>query len=172
MILVEPGALGRSEQAGQDQPAVERRQRQRLETQERLGRIRQFGGLHQQQVLQPNAVMVRQIIAGLVGQDHAGRDWRRPRQARQADRPLMHRQIAADAMAGAVVVVEPDLPQRSSGKGIQMRTADTLREHERGDGDMTLQHAGHAFAQGVGRLGGAGPDRTGDVGGAVGELRP
>ena len=48
--------------------------------------------------------------------------------ARQADRPLVHRQVAADAVAGAVVVIQPGLPQRVAGERVQMRAADAVRE--------------------------------------------
>ena len=40
-----------------------------------------------------------------------------------------------------MIVVQPDLPQRSAREGVQMHTADAAREHQGGDGDMTLQHS-------------------------------
>ena len=58
----------------------------------------------------------------------------------------MHRQVAADAVAGAVIIIQPDLPQRAAGERIQMRAADALRKHRRGNGDVALQHARHALA--------------------------
>ena len=43
-------------------------------------------------------------------------------------------------MAGAVVEVEPGLPQRPAGEGIELRAAGPPRKDGAGDGDMALEH--------------------------------
>ena len=81
----------------------------------------------------------------------------------------MHRQIAADAVAGAVVEIEARLPQRGARQRIELRAADAFREHRAGDGDVALEHAGETVAHFVARR--ADRDGAGDVSGAVLVLR-
>ena len=126
--------------------------------------------LHQQQILQADAVLVRQVVARLVRQDHPLGDRHRLGQARQADRPLVHREIAANAMAGAMVVVQPRLPQRAAGKASRC-TPPTPPGTPRWRWRCGLSApASPARATRRWRAG-AGPDGAGDVGCAVLELR-
>ena len=64
---------------------------------------------HQHQVLDADAVGAGLVVAGLVRQDHAALE-RRGAELGDARRAFVHRQIAADAVAGAVVEIEPGLP--------------------------------------------------------------
>ena len=107
--------------------------------------------LHDEQVLKPDAVGARQVIAGLVGDDHAGLEGDGARVAGQAHRPLMHREIGADAVPGAVVEIKPDVPQSVAGEGIEMAAADTLRKAQRRYGDMALEDASDVVTKGGGR---------------------
>ena len=80
-------------------------------------------------------------------------------------RALVHREIAADAVAGAVVEVEPVLPQRAARERVEVDAARALGEPRRGDGDVPLQHQREALAHLARRL--ADGDGARDVGGAV-----
>ena len=85
-------------------------------------------------------------------------------------RPFVDREEAADAVAGAVGVVEPGLPQVLPRQAVELAAARALGEHRAGERDMALQHAGEAvlaFRRSARR---ADPDGAGDVGGAVGIL--
>ena len=80
--------------------------------------------------------------------------------------PSCTREIAADAVAGAVVVIEAGLPQRPAREAVELRAARALREHAR------VAMAMWPFSTRVkrsrisrGRL--ADRDGAGDVGGAV-----
>ena len=98
-----------------------------------------FGIADIDQVLDADAEAAGPIVAGLVGQDHAGQQFLR-RQAGDALRPLMHREIGADAMAGAVGVVGAGLPERDARQRIEIAAARALRETRRADGDHALQN--------------------------------
>ena len=84
---------------------------------------------------------------------------------RNALRALVDGEEAADAMAGAVGVIEPRFPQRPPGEAVELRSARALGEDRGGDRDMALEHAGEAVAHFLGRL--ADRHGAGDVGGAV-----
>ena len=58
-----------------------------------------------------------------------------------ARRPFVHRQIAADAVAGAVVEVEAGLPQMLPRERIELRAGGAVGEHRARDRDMALEHA-------------------------------
>ena len=77
----------------------------------------------------------------------------------------MDREEAADAVAGAVGVIEARFPQRPAGEAVELAAARALGEDRGGDRDMALEHAGEAVAHLVGRL--ADRHGAGDVGGAV-----
>ena len=83
----------------------------------------------------------------------------------------MHRQIAADAVPGAVIVIEPDLPQRAPRERIEMRTADALAETPAWRSRYGPSSRASRARASRRRLGRAGPDRAGDIGRAVGILR-
>ena len=87
---------------------------------------------------------------------------------RDARRPLVHRQERADAVAGAVVVVEAGLPERGAREAVELRAGRADRKARGGDGDVALEHAGEAVAHLRRRR--ADGDGAGDVGGAVAVL--
>src|ERR1700756_4230176 len=68
------------------------------------------GADHELEVLDPDAVGVGLVVAGLVGQDHAALQ-RRGAELRDPRRPFMDAEIAADAVAGAVLEIDPGLPE-------------------------------------------------------------
>ena len=72
VIGVEPGALIRRQHGGIDEGAVDGRERQRLEAEE--APVGVVGFLHHHQVLDPDAVGAGLVVAGLVGDNHAGRE--------------------------------------------------------------------------------------------------
>ena len=83
VVGVEPDQFLARQQLGVDQPAVERRQRQRLEAVHGdVAAVDRFGRRDQDQVLDADAVGAFAVVAGLVGEDHAGqqllgcRSWR------------------------------------------------------------------------------------------------
>ena len=51
-------------------------------------------------------------------------------------------QEGADSMACSVVVIKADVPQRSSGQGIELMAAGSIRESGRGEGDMSFEDVG------------------------------
>src|SRR6185369_2245983 len=117
------------------------------------------------QVLDPDAVFAGLVVAGLVGDDHARLERHAVRRLGDAVRAFMHREIAADAMPGAVVVIEPDLPERPAGQHVEAAAGGALRELHRGERDVAFEHAGEAILH----LRGWRADRDGarDVGGAI-----
>ncbi len=68
-------------------------------------------------------------------------------------------------MAGAVIKVETDLPQRTPSENIELAAAGALGKARPGQCDVTLEHARIAIAHF--RAGGADRDGSGDVGGAI-----
>ena len=85
-------------------------------------------------------------------------------------RALVHAEIGADAVAGAVVVVEADLPQRAARKRVELRAGGARRESAHSASAMW------PFSTRVkrSRISGArlaDRDGAGDVGGAVEILR-
>ena len=58
------------------------------------------------------------------GRVHPGFDWHWSSEARQAHGPFVYRQIASNSVAGAVIVVQSDLPERSACEGVEMGTTD------------------------------------------------
>ena len=169
MIGVEPLALILAEQILRNEPPVDRHKRQRLEPHHRpfpaLGRI---GLRHQHEVLDANAIRAGLVIAGLVRADHAGfeRDHAGPRDRL---RPLVHRQIAADAMACSVIVIESMLPERTPRERIEVDPARALRKSRSRDCNMPLEHERCALLHL--RRGRSDGDRARDVGRPVVVLR-
>src|SRR5262249_19685963 len=104
------------------------------------------------------------VVAGLVRQDHAGLE-RRGAELGDAGRSFVHREIAADAVAGAVVEVESLRPQELPSKGVELGAGRTLGKDRARNCDMALEHAGEAVAHLGSRL--ADRDGAGNVGGAV-----
>src|SRR6516165_10308286 len=77
----------------------------------------------------------------------------------------MHAEIAADTVSGAMVVVEPLLPQRAAGEGVELCASSAPRKARQCQRDMALEHAGKAVAHLLRRL--ANRDRPRDVGRSV-----
>ncbi len=114
VIGVQPNDLVGRQQREVDQAAVDRAKCQRLETQHRA--LAAGDGLrlgHDNEVLDPDAVCARLVVAGLVGEDHAGLE-NRVAGARDARRTFMHREKRADAVARAVIEVEAGVPERTA----------------------------------------------------------
>src|SRR5208282_3891230 len=84
---------------------------------------------------------------------------------RQPLRPLVNREIDADAVARSVVEIEPGAPQGFARQSVELAAGRAAREDRAGDGDVALEHAGEAVAQLGVRP--ADADRAGYVGGAV-----
>ncbi len=77
----------------------------------------------------------------------------------------MHREIAADAVAGAVIEIEPGPPQKLPRQSVELRAGGAVRKHGAGDGDVALEHQSEIAAHlGARRADG---NRARDVGGAV-----
>src|SRR5216684_2064926 len=169
VIGIEPGDLAGIEQRRLDQVAVDRRQRDGLEAQHLALAAAAPERRHHDEVLDADAVRAGLVVAGLVRDDHARQERLRVGQLRDALRPLMDGEIAADAVAGAVVVVEPDLPQRAARQRVELRAGGALGEAAGGERDVALEHAGEAVAHLRRRL--ADRHRARDVGGAVEILR-
>src|SRR5207302_4392201 len=110
------------------------------------------------------AVGAALIVAGLVRKDHAALE-RRGAELGDARRALVHREIAADAVAGAVVEIEPLRPQELAGEGIELRARSAVGKDRPRNRDVALEHAGKTVAHLGARL--ADRNSAGDVGGAV-----
>ena len=109
MIAVEPGDFVVIEQRSLDQVAVDRRQGQGLEAEHLpLGPV--LGRLYDHQVLDADAVGAGLVVARLVRDDHPGQERLAVGRFRDALRPFVHPEIAADPVSRPVVVVEPLLP--------------------------------------------------------------
>ena len=77
----------------------------------------------------------------------------------------MHREIAADAVAGAVIEIEPGGPEIAPRQRVELRAGCAFGKNRTRDCDMPLQHAGEAVAHFGCRF--ADDYRARDVGGAV-----
>ena len=86
--------------------------------------------LDDDQILEANAIFAGAVIAGLVGEDHARTQRRRPHLG-DALRALVHREIGADAMACAMVEIEAGLPQAAPREAVELRAARRRRETQR-----------------------------------------
>ena len=169
MIGVEPRALLVRQQRLVDQPPVDRRERQRLEPMHgpfaALDRLRLA---HEQKIFDADAEVALLVEAGLVGEDHA-RFERRAIGLVDAGRALVHREIAPDAVPGAVIVVEPRHPQRMARQHVDLRSAGALRKADARHADHALEHAREAVLHLRRRF--ADDDRAGDIRRAV-EILP
>mmetsp|Transcript_16324 Transcript_16324/g.39142 ORF Transcript_16324/g.39142 Transcript_16324/m.39142 type:complete len:239 (-) Transcript_16324:1488-2204(-) len=94
------------------------------------------------QILNPDAPLIGLIVAGLVGHDHPRLQRHRARPAvalgGDADGPLMHTEEGPHAMAGAVEVVQADLPEVLPGQAVQLSAC-------RGGGEDAARHCYVAF---------------------------
>jgi hypothetical protein len=120
VIGVEPGDLLSGHQRRLDEREIDRGQRQGLEPHHLALAARDRARLDQDEVLDPDPVGAGLVIAGLVRKDHAALERGRAGLG-DALRALMHRKITADPMAGAVVEIEPALPQGHAGETVDLR---------------------------------------------------
>src|SRR6478672_9956687 len=81
----------------------------------------------------------------------------------------MHREIAADAVAGAVLEIDAGLPQELPRQGVELRAGGAVGKYRARDRDMAAQDASEAVAHF--RRWFADRDGAGGVGGAVLILR-
>ena len=79
----------------------------------------------------------------------------------------MDRQVAAHAVAGAVAVIDPAVPQMHPRQRVERAAARAVGEFLHVELDVALQHASVALDHFGTRLARADPNRTGDVGGSV-----
>ena len=80
-------------------------------------------------------------------------------------RSFMHRKEAADAMPGAVRIIDAVGPQELPRQGIELPAGGALGKADGGKRDMALEHLGKPALHLSGR--GADGDRAGHIGGAV-----
>src|SRR5687768_12589460 len=143
MVMVDPFALFGRQHIGRDEVALDRREGERLEAQYVL-----LAGLDltlddQNEVLDADPVFAGLVITGLVGEDHAGAQrlvaaGLAAARRRYALRPLMDGEEAADAVAGAVGIIEPGLPEILAREAVELAAAGAVREQRPGGGDMAL----------------------------------
>src|SRR5262249_57556661 len=128
VIGVEPFALKKKQLLRVDQTPVKGNEGQRLES-HHLARATSdlLRRRDQHEILESDAVMTFEIEARLVRQDHA---WLELNGAEPAQplRPPLHPEVATNTVTGAVIEVEPCLPKRSPGEGIEGLPACALGE--------------------------------------------
>src|SRR5205823_375857 len=124
-----------------------------------------FRRLHDDQIFDADAVGAGLVVAGLVRDDHPGQERLGVRRLRDPLRTFMHAEIAADPVAGAVVVIEALLPERAAGEGVELGAGRAFGEPRGRQRNVALEDAGEAVAHL--RAGLADRDRAGDVGRAV-----
>src|SRR5438067_5844688 len=133
VVAIEPDQLLGLEHLRTDQAPVDRRESQRLEAEHLLFGTLDLALANEDQILDADAVFAGFVIAGLVGDDHPGLQrfvaaGLRAADGRNALRPFMDGEEAADAVAGAVGVIEARLPQRPPREAVELRSARALGE--------------------------------------------
>src|SRR3546814_15433965 len=95
------------------------------------------------QVLDADAVGAGLVVAGLVGDDHARPPRHRVAQLRDPLRAFVDVQVAADALAGAVIVVEAVLTDPVARHGVALPAGSVLVKEgtRQGEVPLTLQRA-------------------------------
>ncbi len=144
VVGVQPGALARHEQLAVDQPPVDRTERDHVPAVPVPLRAAQLlVARHEGQVLDADAPAARLVVARLDRQQVAGTQRHVPHVlGREAHRPLVHAQVVPDAVAGAVPVVEPRLPERLPREHLEALAGGAGRELRRGDRDVPAQTRG------------------------------
>src|SRR5216683_5545323 len=127
VIGVEPTDLLVFEQRRVDQVAVDRSQSKGLKAQH-FAFVRALRGMYQDEIFDPDAISAGFIVAGLVRDDHPGQQRLTVCRLRDALRAFVHTEIAADTVPGAVVVIEPLLPQRPPREAVELRPRGALRK--------------------------------------------
>ena len=168
MVGVKPGAFFGGEESWLNQVQIDGREAQCFETVHVAFGAGDVAFFDENEVFDANAPLACFVKAGLIGQHHAGFE-RGDAGFGDALGAFMDGEVGADAVAGAVVEIEPDVPKRLAGESVELCAGDTFREHGDVNRDMALEHAGEA----VFHFGGCGADDdgAGDVGGAILVLR-
>ncbi len=97
---------------------------------------------YRHQILNPNPIFPGFIIARLIGNDHARFQRRIAAALGNPLRSFMHIEETANAVAGAVLVIKPGLPEILPRQRIELRTARAVGKARGGNGDVALKHAG------------------------------
>ena len=141
------GALRAGQQIAVDEAPVDRREGQGLEAEHRAFAARdRRGGGDELEVLDANAVVAFLVVAGLVGDDHPRLQGDGVRLLGDAVRTFVDAEINADAVAGAVVVIETSHPHRQAREGVEGRSGGADREAYGGEGEVAFQDQGEALA--------------------------
>ena len=166
MVLVEPAALGHGEGVNVDRVEVNRRAGEIPEVHE-LSKLVLDTLPAEKLALDADTVGVLDVKARLVGRDHALFEHASLAALRrlppaEAVRPFVDVQDVADAVAGAVFVVQISLPQRLAGENIQIQPRAAVEEAGVRQMQMRAEDAREVGALGVRH--GAEGDGAGDVG--------
>src|SRR5690242_17446212 len=138
VVAIEPGQFFGLQHLDVDQTPVDRRESQRFEPEHLLLGALNLAFDDEHEVFDPDAVLASLIIAGLVRKDHARLQGLiaaalRAADGRDALRPFVDRQEAADAVAGAMRIIEAGFPQRPAREAVELAAARTLGEYSRGN---------------------------------------
>mmetsp|Transcript_129079 Transcript_129079/g.287676 ORF Transcript_129079/g.287676 Transcript_129079/m.287676 type:complete len:365 (-) Transcript_129079:507-1601(-) len=97
---------------------------------------------HHQEILDPNSEFTVGIVAGLVADDHTGLQWCLVIVALgNALRPLVNMERSADAVPGAMAVIQTSFPERPPCKSVHNKTRSSFRKHRGGESDVALEHS-------------------------------
>src|SRR5690606_39899499 len=96
------------------------------------------------QILDANAVGARLVVARLVRNDHSRPQGDGVGVLRNSLRSLVHRKIAADAVAGAVIKVQSDLPEGMARQYVELTAARAMGKACPRERDMPLENPGVA----------------------------
>ena len=121
---------------------------------------------HHLQGLDADAEVAGLVVARFVGQDHAGLQRRGVGRLGDALRPLVHAEIAAHPVAGAVVIVQPRHPQRLARQPVQGRAGGAGGKADAGEARYGPSAPGVKRSR-IFRTRLADGHGAGDVGGAV-----
>ena len=120
---------------------------------------------HEHSVLVPHSVAAGDIDARLAGDGHARNEPCRHIVHAELMRTLMHVEVRAHAMTGAVEVVDSVFPHRGAGQRVELAAVGATREDSAGEVDKAAQHERVVAPLLVGER--TQRDGAGDVGGAV-----
>ena len=137
VVVIKPIQLSLVQKRQRNKIAVDRRQGQ-LPKAQHLPLARAVHLANVNEVFDPDSIGPGFVIARLVRKDHAGPESDRVGPGADAARPLVDGQITADPVSGPVIVVEPGLPQRLAGQGVELRAGRAFRKNRRPEGDMAL----------------------------------
>ena len=176
VVFIPPAQLVAGQQVGIDQCLVDWRPGEVFEA--IIGALctLDLSFLDQHQIFDADAIGAGLVIAGLVGEEHAGEeDFACPclPTCRFGDTlwPFMDREESANAVAGAVRIIDAGLPQILPRQRIQLAACSAFREDRAGERDMALEHASVAILHLGSGLSRADPYGAGHIGGAI-EILP